>query len=494
VNTQRFPSIATLPRIVSAVALVMLSLVAHARGETTLHPYQFDGTVTSSVLENYLSRAVQCAGSLAEQSGGRSDHLDDDFRMISHLRAKFIGRAAIAWTLLQTDDAHFEEARNAAEQAHSFDPGLILQACDFEVVQTSQTHTAKGVSYGVDAISVPDWVFKEFGLPVENRCFNYDAMLFSGGRFRDHWGPGASAPDVTRLETRLWYYYRAKRYIDVGYEAIHFGQSLFVGLDDHDHKAWDDMLTRVRRYASLHARRHWVFCDSHVVVTRADSPLKIGDRLLWDFLSFPLRPEEITEPLKVRLRAGYRDAMYGKSAGGIHPAGWTCEALPQLYEFDNCVSGLTTHTEATVWGADEATWFANQTAANRNEILSNFQDWIWTNSPHGYLAMPGRRPAYVPITDSSPRFREYALNTRSPLCPGGFSQEETVRQIWASTRFADVNARPHIISPLPLTVTPARTHTLDELRAFYRAYGVQGAELTSATIETASVGHPGNLP
>lgn len=31
-------------------------------------------------------------------------------------------------------------------------------------------------------------------------------------------------PDLSRQEARLWFYYRATRYIDCGYEALHMGQ------------------------------------------------------------------------------------------------------------------------------------------------------------------------------------------------------------------------------------------------------------------------------
>jgi len=49
-------------------------------------------------------------------------------------------------------------------------------------------------------------------------------MIYADGRRKDQWGKGASVPDVSRMETRLWFYFLAASYIDLGFEAIHYGQ------------------------------------------------------------------------------------------------------------------------------------------------------------------------------------------------------------------------------------------------------------------------------
>jgi hypothetical protein len=65
-------------------------------------------------------------------------------------------------------------------------------------------------------------------------------MLYSDGRRKDHWGKGASVPDMSQLETRLWFLYLAAGYIDLGVEAIHFGQVEIMDNRDKQHIHWRD--------------------------------------------------------------------------------------------------------------------------------------------------------------------------------------------------------------------------------------------------------------
>jgi len=105
------------------------------------------------------------------------------------------------------------EALSAA--LHQADPDIVLQAAAFEIV-----------TRGVESITIPEAVLREFGQPVTNRTFRYEDMLYAGGRFVNHWGGNASVPDMSRLETRLWFYFLVTRYIDAGgSRRFHFGQS-----------------------------------------------------------------------------------------------------------------------------------------------------------------------------------------------------------------------------------------------------------------------------
>ena len=156
-----------------------------------------------------------------------------------------------------------------------------MQAAAFEIV-----------TRGVESIAIPEHVFVEFGLPVENRNFRYQDMLYANGRFVNHWGGRGSVPDMSRLETRMWFYFLASSYIDVGIEAIHFGQVGLMDKNDPGHAHWIDMLNRVRAYARKHARRHFLLCDAH---TPTGGYVEDG-KLLFDFHSFPLRIVEVRGP------------------------------------------------------------------------------------------------------------------------------------------------------------------------------------------------------
>lgn len=246
--------------------------------------------------------------------------------------------------------ARFELARANAAKIHAADPEIILQACVFEIV-----------SKDVEKLAIPAWAFEALGLPVAARNISYEAILYPDGRKHNQWGQGASVPDVSQRETKLWFYYLARSYIDAGCEAIHFGQAELMNGNDPALAHWFEVLSLTREYARKHARRHWVICDAHV----PRGGLVRQGKLLFDFHTFPLRIEEVPDqPREGRLCMGYSDGIYGRSKGGITPAGWKCEHLPYLVELDNYgrsrQPGKAGQGQVWVWGWDEITWFAEQ--------------------------------------------------------------------------------------------------------------------------------------
>ncbi|MBR4749229.1 MAG: hypothetical protein IK083_06640 [Abditibacteriota bacterium] len=386
--------------------------------------YDFDGTISCETLEAYLSKALLMSGMCNEGD----PYLEENLRAVANVKPKYIGRAALAWICPADDEVHFASVRAVAERIHAIDPDIILQACVFEAVFSCKRPEAikSGRPAGVENIPIPAWVFEAFGLPAEERNFDYEAMLFPDGTHRGQWGGGGSVPDVTQQETQLWFYYRARRYIDAGYESIHFGQADLVGRDDKGRKVWTKLLSMVREYAREHARRHYVLCDAHFFAPNA----KVGDKYLWDFFAFPIRAVSGEKPFEAYFAFGHGDAGYGTMPTGIHPAGWKCDVIPQLYEVDNFFSGIDSKPFHHVWGTDEISWFANCSEEYRNSWLVYAADWLKANVPRGYMSMPGVRTATVPL--GSPRqFHYYRFNNKSEACPNGFNQEDTVKEILA---------------------------------------------------------------
>lgn len=377
--------------------------------------YNFDGAISRETLTHYLSRAVTMLG-LGDPG---NPELLDDIRFIVNTGAKFIGRAAYIWNAPPDDDLHFQAAAHAAKLAHEADPDLILQACIFEAVYE-----------GINQIPVPAWVFEEFGLPVEERNFSYEAMLFDDGLFVNHWStnPAGSVPDMSKLETKMWFFYRAKRYIDAGYEAIHFGQVHLIGAKDPGFVHWQEILGRIRAYAKKHARRHMVIADAHT------HGIVIDGRLLFDFHSYPLRIAEVPgQPYKGHLVAGRVDSIYNRSKSGISPSGWFADPMPYIVEVDNWgSSGRAGQSigEYWVWGYDEISWFAHQDEAYRNEWLRYAWDWVRQTDPNGWLQMPAKRVLHDPVGVVG----TYRAHTPSPANPHGFNQEETIKRIWQEDR------------------------------------------------------------
>ncbi len=373
--------------------------------------YEFDGSISRKVLDNYLSRAV----TYSELLHGVGDPADN-IRFLTNTQTKFAGRAIYRWGGEAALPDLLARAEPIARQVHAADPQMILQAACFEIVTTQ-----------VNKVPVPEWLWGEFDRPVESRNFQYEAMIYPDGHRQNHWGRGASVPDMSQPETRLWFLYLAAVYVNLGVEAIHFGQVEIMDDRDPDHIHWRDLMQRVRSYASRHARRHMVLCDAHV----PSGGLVHDGRLLFDFHSFPLRIEEVPDkPLQGVLQVGYLDSLFGRSKGGTTPSGWACEHLPFLVELDNFEpSGREGQNMGGhwIWGYDEISWFAHLPQQQRNDWLRYAWRWIREHDSNGWLQMPGSRTLCAPIGDC----HWYFANTRSATTPTGFSQEETIKSIWA---------------------------------------------------------------
>lgn len=398
-------------------AALMLPECSNAATDPTAQDarYRFDRSISREVLENYLSRAITMEGLL----NGRGD-LGDNIRMLKGIGAKFIGRSLCLWGGEASLLRNLERAKRQAPQVHAADPDMILQACIFEIVTTQ-----------IDQVPIPAWAFAAFGLPSEARNFRYADMLYSDGRFKDHWHTGQSVPDVSRLETKLWFYFLGASFIDAGCEAIHFGQTELMNHNDRTLDHYSEVLRLIRAHAAKHSRRHLLLCDSHV----PSGGLVRDGQLLMDFHSFPLRIMETPDkPKEAILRVGFSDGLYGRSKGGKTPSGWTCEHLPYLVEIDNWgVSRKPGQPRAGgiwIWGYDEITWFAHQDAEYRSKWLRYAWNWVRETDSNGYLQMPGSRTLSSPLDN----LRWYYANKPSASVPDGFADEDAIRAIWAEDR------------------------------------------------------------
>lgn len=380
--------------------------------------YKFNKTISREVLENYLDRSITMQSLLI----GRGN-FEDNARMINNIGAKFIGRAVCQWAGEDNLLKNLEIEKDLIPKIHAVDPDVILQACIFEIVSSK-----------VDQVPIPDWAFREMGMPVEKRNFSYEKMLYPSGQFVNHWNGTSSVPDISQPETKLYFFFQAASYINIGIEAIHFGQVELMNKNDKDLDHYAGLLAKIREYAAKNARRGMIICDAHVP---GGGFVYKDNYLLMDFHSFPLRIKEVEgHPQKAILEVGYTDALFLRSRGGKTFSGWACESLPYLVEFDNFgVSNNPGEFKAGgsffwVWGFDEISWFANQNNEYRREWLKYAYHWLWKTDPNGFLEMPGGRQT----TFSRTKRGWYYANNPSEAVPEGQGDENTIRDIWKDGR------------------------------------------------------------
>lgn len=403
--------------------------------------YKFDGKITKSVLENYLSRAVTAAG-LYE-----SDTLEDDLRALKNIGAKFLGRASGIWYMMEPDEEHFEKSRQLAERVHEMDPEIILQACIFEIVVER-----------MEEVEIPMYVLRAFGQKEEKRNFCLEKTLFPEEALgfvhrREDPDKNGGIPDLSRTETAMWFYYRATRYIDCGYEALHMGQVHLYTANDRGMVKTAELFRKIREYGAAHARRHKILMDAHT------HGVSIRGELLFDyhampFTRVPLLREEGQKLVLVR---------EGFSEGGVNPDGWSAEAMPYLMEYDNWGGRVVDEPEKLSrqelayrdwWGYDQIAWFANQPAEERERFLKYTYRWTEISNVDAYFEVPFRRMLsnagvkMVRADNGCEDVQEtYQCNRKSPACPMGFDQEDTIRMLWEQGhRLRELAGNPSVVN------------------------------------------------
>ena len=249
--------------------------------------YTFDGNISREVLENYLSRAVTAAGLY------NSKTLEDDLRAIRDLGVKFLGRASGIWYMMEDDEEHFQKSAALADMVHRMDPEIILQSCIFEWIVER-----------MEDVKIPAYVFEAFGLAPEDRNFSLQAALFESPEDfrspRDDRRKNGGLPDLNRLEAQMWFYYRATRYIDCGYEALHMGQVHLYTANDKGFVKTARLFEMIREYAGRHARRHKVLLDAHT------HGINIRGKLLFDYHAMPFTRTPLSFSLALSIRRRFR--------------------------------------------------------------------------------------------------------------------------------------------------------------------------------------------
>ena len=396
--------------------------------------YSFYGTMSRETLELYLSKAITMSGLVDERSCYsppcistpstlyNPDIYKRDINMINNVDARFIGRSCWLWGgesvinngYFSNVGAMVNDITNKYADAGKIKP--IIQAAIFEIVTTD-----------VNYIEIPDYVATKFG--IEKRHFIYNDMFYSDGHYVNQPQNGASVPDMSKLETQMWFYFLATKYIDEGIEAIHMGQVELMDDNDPNHTNWWHLLSIIRDYAK-NKNRGLVLLDAHT------HGLYFGntDQLLFDFHSSPLRmhaklPKWSSAaanggPAILEYSTSGCEPPYGQMKGGKTYFGWQAATLPYLVEFDNYGIGKYPNKFGNCWvpwGWDEITWFGVQSETYRNDWLKYAYYRVKQLDNNAFLEMPGRRPM---TRDNVPWPDIYRADN------GFGNQETTIKEIW----------------------------------------------------------------
>ncbi len=399
----------------SAVAVLVLSAVSGCSSRAVAPLVAVEGAPPAAEVERCLDRAItvsSCLQLFPQTMQQWRANLD----LIADLQPALVGRAVQVWGWEHLMLLSMNGLARRVQQVHLRAPDAVLQGCIFEFI-----------SRDIELVAVPAHVQREFDLEPVERNYDFEAMLpvDDDPDLAPGWDHTGFTPDVTRLETRLWFFHLATLYIDAGLEAIHLGNIGRVVARDRDLDLTADLLQRIRAYAAAHARRGWVMLDAHT------HGLVRDDRLLLDFHSWPLRLREVgpREQENVVLELGFHDSIYGRSRGGITPAGRLVRSQRFLIEVDGGYAGTPPgecEVIECVWGYDEITWFARQPSARRDKLLQYFWRRIPELDPVGRFQVPGVREIQTLAKDPC---RAYLVHDADVL-PCGGGQRPIVAEMW----------------------------------------------------------------
>jgi len=395
--------------------------------------YAFRYKVSREVLCNYLAKTVtlSCHHTLlnAETESHRK-------QFILNTGAKYIQRADTCWNPRIDEYTDYPMTKAFIDDVHKEDPDVVFEACVFETVTKKL----------VNEIPIPAWVFLAYGLEPEKRNFDYDKMIFPNGKYVNHWTTDQSVPDMTQLETQMFFYYRSCTYITLGYEALHLGQVHLVGEDDINWECWTKLCKMIREFATKYARRNFVFINAHTCgIIGSDG------KLLFDFHAEPARPmadpNDVPHPptednpqrcyLSNEVRGDFK-IIYGHSLGGMTYSGWECDSLPYLVEIDNFGDvyeqiNIPDPTDVRCWGMDEINWFANQPAWYRAEFMKYAYNWMRTEAKgEGYFAFVGERVCSY-YNENKEVVGHYYYAYDPAYFEGGNNDEAVIKEIFSNS-------------------------------------------------------------
>lgn len=402
-------------------------------------PLQFKGRdgLTKRILEAYLARAVS-----------HMSIMDDRSREFLHYTgAKFVHWSDLGWVRLYKDE-DWQRITSAVDAIHLADWGqdVIVECGVMEAIGRS----------AIDSTPIPPWLLKvltDLGIqdkrvpgPNGSGYFSYEAMFDRSdevwakrmvGRWVADLEMEQSVPDLTMLETQLYYAYVIAEYIDAGFEAIMFGQTMLTGARDIGNEALHNICEFAKRWAGLRGYRGAVALSSHVIYP-TDYPKTPEDkaRPLFTHLTWPTRLS-YTQKNAMGMHFGPDAKEEGRRQGGgeIVRLLQLPHDLPILLEIDNY--GPSKGPNAVCdQGYDEITAYAAKNPEQRAAFLRYYYAECrkWKNRDNmcrTYLALPGYRCLTMQLSQCT-------LEDGTPSKPTSWylpyredgGEEETMRELF----------------------------------------------------------------
>lgn len=383
----------------TVITFIILFIYSPLNSQINQFYFNNSKPIKRSTIEAYLAKGItmQSALDYITNTGSNNEVLD----LIRTSKPKYINRADAIWALdwkYCPWNNRWTQLKKMAEDIHNIDPEIILEAGLMEALQNASSNDF-WTNFGNDPEQA--YVLQAWGLtsPVtlkmSEMVYPETKLAINNGHISANDPNFWYIPDISRLQTRLWFYYRACEYIKCGFESIHMGRMDLMLKRDPGNLYVSELVNKIREFAKTinpitgktYSRRGVVFLnDIHLdigedeyfkgtlelesisndskiweqpdVFFRKSHCTYIGntDTIIWDWGSSALNiVEDLLPPfntttavpssyLKNAILAKSGDPSiswafmpaipYGLSLGGKHPQGWECDHLPYYVEWD----------------------------------------------------------------------------------------------------------------------------------------------------------------
>jgi len=351
--------------------------------------WDFNGQseLTKDKIQAFLGRAVTHFETASFRGFDQTEWLRTR-KFIKDTGAKFIHGAELSWGRSYPDRTYWEQCKVRLADLHAT-TGLK------DVIV--EGFIAEHIGSNADSTLIPDWLWQEMEAQGINKSrtksprdaggrhyFHYESFFQGDWPHINRWGQGQSVPDITQTETKLYFRYLLREYIDAGFESIWFGGLLLAGHADENNNALKELCTYARQYAARHGRRGAVLFTSHCAGRTHDG------RELLDYAAFPSRMRYTVGGSGIEINTAHSDAGVRDLIGILE----NMSDLPVLLEIDNYACSPSPPIGSGAY--DEITGFAAKPPLVRRAFLRKYyhevRNWrnLWCNQ-RVYLALPGRR-------------------------------------------------------------------------------------------------------
>ena len=366
--------------------------------------------LTSDLVDRYLSRAI--SHFLPWNSPLRSREF------LRNTGTKYIHWSHLLWGPPPPD---WKTLSAEIDAVHSSDWGadVVYEAGVMEAIYKST----------IDSVPIPDWLYQcmeELGInsvrkpgPNGPKFFSYENMFDRNaenwpkeniGRWsKDDKGRDlASVPDITMVETQLWFAYLITEYIDAGFEGIFFGQYGLVGSRDAGSECVYELAQFAKRLAAARAYRNAVFLSTHHYCVPYKGQLAPDSPTIFTHMTWPSRLFYSS-----KFGHGMECGLYAAQDGQHRTAGEFNMLvkkppfdLPILIEIDNYGqvspgSPIACNAE----GDDEITAYMKKPHSARAAFLRHYYHEFQTyrnkvGKRRVHLAPSGERMGYMPYKEA----------------------------------------------------------------------------------------------